>query len=257
MSVVWLSQGEEDVPSSREWLAADECRRAEAMRYAKRRSDYLLGRWTAKQAVARVLGGRTEPVRLAAIEIRNVVDGPARGAPRVFADGRPAPLSISMTDRAGWGVCAVSEGEVALGCDLELVEPRSPAFVRDYLTAGERARLEAAASEDDARRLANLIWSAKESALKILRTGLRRDTRSVEVSVDDQPVTGGWCRLVVAAEEGPRFSGWWRRYGDFLLTLAAGSDVDPPCSLVDPPSLACAVPSHRWMAAPLAGRLPG
>lgn len=252
MSVVWISQGEEDLPSSPDWLTESERQRAQTMRYTKRRNDYLLGRWTAKYAVARALGWRVDTAHLAAIEIRNVSDGPARGAPRAFVGGRAAPLSISMTDRAGWGVCAVLEGEMSLGCDLELVEPRSAAFIRDYLTPGECARVAGATSEDDAHRLANLIWSAKESALKVLRTGLRRDTRSVDVSVDDEPATTGWCRFVVTAEEGTQFPGWWRRYGNFLLTLAAPQRLDPPRSLVEPPSLEGAVPSHRWMASPIA-----
>ena len=71
---------------------------------------------------------------------------------------------------------------LSVGCDLELVEPRSALFVRDYFTAAERERVAAApAREHD--ELANLIWCAKESALKVLRTGLRRDTRSVEVEL--------------------------------------------------------------------------
>ena len=40
--------------------------------------------------------------------------------------------------------------------------------------------------------VANLIWSAKESALKVLRTGLRRDTRSVDVSLLPDPPVDGW-----------------------------------------------------------------
>ena len=71
---------------------------------------------------------------------------------------------------------------MALGCDLELVEPRSDRFVADYLTAAEQQLVLGAGPERDL--VANLIWSAKESALKVLRVGLRRDTRSVEVTLD-------------------------------------------------------------------------
>ena len=70
----------------------------------------------------------------------------------------------------------------AVGCDLELVEPRTPGFVADFLTAAEQ---QSVASRPDPDAAANLIWSAKESALKVLQTGLRRDTRSVEVAVDE------------------------------------------------------------------------
>jgi len=43
-----------------------------------------------------------------------------------------------MTDRADWAVCLASTETVALGCDLELVEPRSDGFVADYLTPAEQ-----------------------------------------------------------------------------------------------------------------------
>jgi 4'-phosphopantetheinyl transferase superfamily len=53
----------------------------------------------------------------------------------------------------------------AVGCDLELVEPSSPGFVRDFLTDIEQGYV-AAQSDFDARdAAANLLWSAKESAL--------------------------------------------------------------------------------------------
>jgi len=75
----------------------------------------------------------------------------------------------------------------AIGCDLEIVEPRSDAFVEDFLTAAERSLVAGAPDEDARHLLANLVWCGKESALKVLRTGLRRDTRSVEVSLPGGP----------------------------------------------------------------------
>ena len=45
---------------------------------------------------------------------------------------------MSLTDRAGCAVCLLAAEPAAIGCDLELVEPRSDAFVGDYLTGPER-----------------------------------------------------------------------------------------------------------------------
>ena len=56
MTICWLSQSEADLPATPVWLAPRERERASEMRFAKRRNDYLLGRWTAKHAIARVLG---------------------------------------------------------------------------------------------------------------------------------------------------------------------------------------------------------
>ena len=253
MQVHWLAGSETQVPASQTWLSPREAERLALMRYTKRRNDFLLGRWTAKQALARRLGMAPDDLgTLATIEVRNAPDG----APEAYVGGTPVDHVVAMTDRAGWAVCALIDGDRRVGCDLELVEPRSDAFVATYLTPAEQALV--AAADHDRHRTANLLWSAKESALKVLRTGLRRDTRSVEVSlVGDEPAEG-WRQLRVRAEEGVIFPGWWRQYGEFLLTIAAESDFPPPCPIVEPTALESATPSHSWMAAPLeriSGRL--
>ena len=155
---------------------------------------------------------------------------------------------MTMTDRADQAVCLVGPPGTALGCDLELVEPRSDAFVADFLTPAEQ-RLVAAAGGGDARDLlANLVWCGKESALKVLRTGLRRDTRSVEVSFPEGATVDGWAPMSVRAVEGTVFPGWWQRFGAFVLTVAATEPFAPPRPLVDPPGLATAVPAHSWQS---------
>ena len=247
MTLSWLSQGEADVPRGLQWLAASERERLERMRFRKRRDDYLLGRWTAKRALA--LGGALPqaPESLARLEIRHAEGG----APLAFAAGERLPLEISISDRAGQGACALAPAGLAVGCDLEVVEPRSRAFVDDYLTSAERAVVSAAASERERDLLANLFWSAKESALKVLGTGLRRDTRSVEIELLAGPETGGWRRLLARTEEGERFPGWWRPFGAFVLTLAAAGETGVPSCLLEPPGLAAAAPSESWREAPV------
>ncbi len=77
-------------------------------------------------------------------------------------------------------MCVVAPAGVSLGCDLEVIEPRSAAFVTDYFTRNEQALVERT-SKEERPRLVTLLWSAKESALKALHVGLRLDTNSVEV----------------------------------------------------------------------------
>ena len=245
----WHSLGAGDLPDAGDWLAPGEVDRVAAMRFTKRRGEWLLARWTAKQALAAELGLATDFGCLARIEIRTIIGGPAQGAPEVYIDGIRHEIGISLTDRADWAVCVVGAID-DLGCDLELVEPRSDRFVGDFFTPGEQSAVAdppVAASGD---AVANLIWSAKESALKVLRTGLRRDTRSVEVTFPAEPPVEGWQMLRVVAEEGRQFSGWWRQYGEFLLTVVTGQPVLPPRPLIDPPGLATAHPSHSWLTSP-------
>jgi 4'-phosphopantetheinyl transferase len=243
VNVAWLSQGLTDVPPEDGWLSSRESAWVRRMRFDKRRSEFRMGRWTAKNAIALYLDRPRTPEALHAVEI----DRAPGGAPAPLVEGQPAPVSISMTDRADQAICVVSRPGVGLGVDLELVEPRSDAFVADYLTEAEQRLVGEGGSREEHDLLANLIWCSKESALKVLRTGLRRDTRSVEVSFPEDTPVGGWSVLIVRAREGMEFPGWWRRYGAFLLTVTATAPFSPPRSLVDPPALATAVPGHKWM----------
>lgn len=246
----WHSLGEADLSVGTAWLSAAEADRMRTMRFTKRRAEWLLARWTAKQAVASVLGVPADPASLARIEIRSVAAGPAQGAPELFVDGRVVRRAVSLTDRAGWAVCTVGEAE-NIGCDLELVEARSENFVQDYFTPNERHVVTEPPFEASPDLMANLIWSTKESALKVLRTGLRRDTRSVEVVLSPDVPVNGWRPLATDTEEGRHFFGWWRQYDAFLLTVVASTELAPPRSLREPPGLATAKPSHSWMASPI------
>jgi 4'-phosphopantetheinyl transferase len=245
----WLARGESHLPPEGGWLGPFETARAGTMRFTKRRTEYLVARWTAKHALAHAIGlaGDLDLGTLARLEVRNA----PTGAPEAYLDGAPLDLPLSLTDRAGWAVCLVNPGASAVGIDLEIVEPRTPGFVRDFLTVDEQ-RLVAAAADDDGRHLAaNLLWSAKESALKVLRTGLRRDTRSVEVSVSFDQTAAGWAPLSVRSVEGGHMPGWWRRYGVFILTVASAAPAPPPITIEEPPTLVSAQPMHTWLGRPV------
>lgn len=243
--VRWLSRGIDHVPDGVEWLSAAEADRLGRMRYAKRSSEFLVSRATAKQAIAQAVGlPSDDPGVLRRIEVRHR----PTGAPAPFVDGEPAGLAMSSTDRADRAVCVVTAtAGVALGCDLELVEERSHGFVATYLTPAEQQVVAAAAMP---ALTANLLWSAKESALKVLETGLRRDTRSVEVRFRDE-MMAGWSALQVHPVEGGVFPGWWRQSGQFLLSVVASAPIAPPVAFEEPDGLSTAAPSHRWMDAPI------
>jgi len=226
------------------------------MRFTKRRTEYLLRRWVGKQAVAAVIGAATDVRELARIEVANRPGG----APYVLVDAQPLGLDVSLTDRAGWAVSVVGPDLSAVGCDLEIVEARTQGFVADFLTEAERRYVAAKADGDAKDAAANLLWSAKESALKVLRTGLRRDTRTVEVTVEgfgQGSDTDHWGRLTISTIEGATLTGWWRREGAFLLTIAADSSIPQPEPLPGCARLSEASPVHSWVGRPLASSWPG
>ncbi len=249
----WLALGEDALPPDERWLAPGEAATLAGLRYTKRRNEFLLRRLVTKYAVALVTGRHTDPATLAGIEVRNA----ASGAPYVCAEGVPVGLGVSISDRAGWAVCVTSPaaGPTALtpvGCDLELVEPRTREFMGDFLTAGERRLVASRAAGDERDAMANLIWSAKESALKALGMGLRRDTQTLEVTFG-APRDDGWGPLRVRAAAATDFPGWWRREGRFLLTVITRVAAPPPVALGAPGGLARAVPRHSWLGRPLSG----
>src|ERR1700726_3327008 len=141
------------------------------MRIPKRRADWRLGRWTAKHAVTACLNLPTEPFTFADIQIRAA----SSGAPEVLLHDEPAEIAISLSHRSGTALCTLAPPGVTFGCDLETVEPRSDGFIADYFTDDER-NLIARSSRQERPLLLALLWSAKESALKALRVGLRFDT---------------------------------------------------------------------------------
>lgn len=124
-------------------------------------------------------------------------------------------------------MCALALSGVDLGCDLEIVEPRSDAFLSDYFTAKEQAMVSRAPTIDRDQILA-LLWSGKESTLKALRTGLRVDTRCVIVSPHPSIALNGWSPLQVRYTDGRVFHGWWQRTENILRTLVADPTPDSP-----------------------------
>ena len=207
-AVGWLTRDAADVPPADTWLTVAERSRLERLTVPHRRADWRLGRYTAKAAVAAWL--HIDPSRVQIL-------ASAGGSPQASVDGDPAAVSVSISHRGGRALAAVGHGGV-VGCDLELVEPRSDAFLEDWLTPDERTAVEGAAAPARAT-LANLLWSAKEAAAKVRQAGLRLDVRGAAVRIDEAGCD--WRPLAVRWSDGsPTIRGWWRVEGVWIYTIA-------------------------------------
>jgi 4'-phosphopantetheinyl transferase len=230
MNVYWLEQTEANVPVENDWLSDNEAACLSGLRFAKRRADWRLGRWTAKRALSVCLNMPGHPQLFKKIDIRPAPSG----APEVFFSNQPSAVTISLSHRDGLAACAVAMSGVEMGCDLEVIEPRSDAFVADYFTPEEQTMI-ARASAGDRPRLLALLWSAKESALKALHEGLRLDTRCVNVSLFAAGFDlNGWSPLQVRYTGGQVFHGWWQNTGNILRTVVASQPLDSPIPLTIP-----------------------
>lgn len=207
--------------------------------FESRRRKWLLGRWAAKRLlgelaaednglVTRLLGkpGSHEDWRCQF----SILNDEA-GVPYVDREGQGRlSLSLSISHRGDWGLAAVALSPTArIGVDLETVEPRDPALVRQFFSASEADRVAKAASRDADRTIAR-IWSAKEAVLKAIGIGLRHDTRDIVVG-DEIAVPPGapeaWRALdmrlapVLAARVSPRsLTLLWRDLDAHIVTVA-------------------------------------
>src|SRR5271169_4808632 len=249
MEVYWLEQSEADVPAVDDWFSESELVQLNSFRFAKRRADWRLGRWTAKCAVAASLklsNDRRSPKRIE-------ISAASTGQPEVVLVDRTERVTISLSHRTGIAICAVAFGDVILGCDLEVIEPRSDGFIADYFTVEEQSAIAQVDAEERSALIA-LLWSAKESALKALHVGLRADTRSVRVEIPGaldklfenaaasmskaaSPIQSGtlsprtWRSLQVHCADETVFHGWWQRANDIVRTIVGAPPPATPHEL--------------------------
>jgi len=216
----WLTQHRSEVPDHNDWLSPNERNVLAGLTVLKRRSDWRLGRWTAKCLLRSRLDARFGIRGHEDIDVRAAADG----GPVVYIHGKLAAVTLSISHSNGVGLCALAESETRLGCDTELIEPRTAAFVSDFFSIEER-NVVGRVPAGDQPFVETLIWSAKESVLKALRVGLRRDTRSIVV---DAPIAyrhrqDRWQRFTArCTDSGEVFGGLWMSAEGHVHTVATG-----------------------------------
>jgi 4'-phosphopantetheinyl transferase len=208
-------------------LSPAELGKFSAFHFPKRKTEWLLGRWTAKTLVHNLPAYQKYP--LDQIEIRNS----PLGAPSIHLPGQAAsPGCLTISHRENLALCAITSSlELRVGADLEKIEPRTQTFVEDYFTP-EEVLLMAHFPPEIKAVAVTLIWSVKESMLKALGVGLRWDTRRVEVReltglLNTSQLDNTWQAIQLGEQAaGERdWVGWWLRRDPFILTLAGYSST--------------------------------
>jgi len=200
-----------------------------SLKSEKRRRDWLLGRWTAKHLLQRLIKQQTgENMPLNEIIITNDRDGVPLFTVHcsLFTD---YGLSLSHCD--GRAFCVVTERpSQPIGADMEKIEPRLPGFAEDYFTEAELIGL-----RNTEYRIRDLlitaVWSAKEAVLKALHLGLSVDTRAVTCLFAPVERPSTWQPFTIHCDEGRLgrtavpLTGWWRSDGNYILTFVVGTSV--------------------------------
>jgi 4'-phosphopantetheinyl transferase len=216
LAICWLIQNLPDVPDKNDWLSPREHSILSGLHVPKRRNDWRLGRWTAKQA-CRIFKPDLFP-DMTQMEIIAADDG----GPDVYfaAEGR-APVSLSISHSNGRGMSAVALDGIAVGCDLERIETKSLDFFEDYFTP-EEISFCSRMTESFYPVACYLVWSAKESCLKVLREGLRRDTRSIRIEAQLPSGEGAWARWTGHCRITSRtFYGFWKQDDGFMYAIGS------------------------------------
>jgi 4'-phosphopantetheinyl transferase len=213
-SIPWLTRKLSDCPGHNNWLGKQEKAVLDNLRFTKRRSDWRLGRWTAKQVIKNFLISESEDISFSRIEILADPDG----APKVYLKNKPALFTISISHSHGRAFCALAPSNKPIGCDIEFIEPRDENFICDYFTTEEMAWVKSCKQTLNPL-ISNLIWSAKESTLKVIKQGLRMDTRSVNTFKCEPGNTQNWQPLEIELNKSKKYFGWWKTMEGFVLTI--------------------------------------
>ena len=204
------------------------------MRFPKRRGEWLHGRRAAKTLLQKCHPACAQ-VSLSEIVIANE---PTRAPYAALANGMRLPGSLSITHSGPLAAAALALApHLRVGIDLEKIETRPAGFFEAYFTAGENAYLRSCPAESEAETL-TLLWSAKESVLKALRTGLAQDTLRVEIDlVEASPTLGRTTQKnqkMVGSKSNPpdearnekgedEAAGSWQRFGIGGAAVAAST----------------------------------
>jgi 4'-phosphopantetheinyl transferase len=222
--IYWLTQSLGNLPSETDWLHPSELELFSRFRFQKKKNDWLLGRWAAKLAIRIFLKRdypELEPDKIAILPI-------AGGAPEIYFGDKIFPLAVSISHSNEIAFCAVGSWKSVFGCDLEKIEPRSDAFIRDFFTENECSKY---FNSNEAMRplWANLIWSAKESALKAMKLGLSIDTRKLEITFLPKHDAAGWKSFSVKFIDTQKlYKGFWKATSGFAFTIVCdGIDLSP------------------------------
>jgi phosphopantetheinyl transferase len=181
----------------------------------KRQLEWLAGRVAIKRLFCLINTPGITPANL-------MVERETSGLPYLVAKGERANGRISISHNAGWVAVCQTDSDLRIGIDLEEIKSRDPAFLLDYFSRSEREQIMNGGLHTLDFRT-NLIWSAKESVLKAISTGLGTDPLKVEIDgLNSIEQKGGWGVLSAGYQEDNIKTNWniyYRNRIDTVLTL--------------------------------------
>lgn len=219
---IWFCRRNQDtVPKSDTWLLPGERLFAQSLKTEKRRRDWVLGRWTAKQCLLQFFKSLGHEMKAEEI---GVFRGET-GAPEVKISGLDMEASISLSHRADEAIAVCGPIDFRIGCDLEIIEERSNPFIEDYFLDSEQDWIHRDGPDGIPMR-ANLLWSAKESVMKSTRKGLSLHPRKICVRDIEQLQRNQWSAFHARKiKTGESWNGYYKLTDSRIMTITWVEDV--------------------------------
>ncbi len=217
-------------------LTAAEQAHFSTLKIHKRRHEWLLGRLTVKRVVGRFVA-RRDGVTLAPHQIEVLPD--VDRSPAVsFIGHELAAVEVSLSHRGELALAGVADAGATsgFGVDLERVEPRAPAFLKDWFDADEQALIDGEDPLARDRRV-SMFWCAKEAVLKAAKKGLSVSADRVKVRCIHEDGTID-VRCDPSLFSGAVVARCWHLPG-YVLTWAAFEGSRGPLDEPLPPHPAC------------------
>ena len=165
--------------SRAEWIHPDEEHQFQHAGVPKRQTDYLRGRFCAKAALGALVGG---------LVARDVcVTGGVFGQPVVRGPG-VANQQVSIAHSGDWAAALAFDEAHPMAIDIESHDAHHEATIRREVSTSELTALARAGIAEPLSL--TLLWAAKESLAKVLRTGLMAPLSFYEVAAVE-PAEGG------------------------------------------------------------------
>jgi phosphopantetheinyl transferase len=181
------------------WLSEEETSRLATMKHEKRRHSFLLGRAVLRGQLSELTNRAPKDIRIV-VEENGSLSAPDTGMFVSIAHSGARAVAVASKDRVGVDIeWATEKTENLLAYILH--ENEYPILENRGLTISEKLFL---------------CWTAKESILKALETGLRRSPKSIQV-VD---INERLSMLRVKDTEGLVWEVQTERDGDYYLAIA-------------------------------------
>ncbi|WP_428059725.1 4'-phosphopantetheinyl transferase family protein [Candidatus Avelusimicrobium stercoris] len=151
-----------NLPPAEEILGAKESAFFQTLRFPKRRTEWLGGRFALKELVQQATGADKKEIE--------ILPQPS-GKPLLRVGGKDSPLAFSITHSHGFAVAGLAKEDTVLGIDLEKTAHRIEAWAKDFFHPTELT--------EKSDTFLTALWTQKEALVKVLGTGLSLNSYDV------------------------------------------------------------------------------